>query len=78
MPHYYSIRAYSTTSLQVKDPLILIEPGMNAFTVLTTNVKALVVLLEAEGIRVEAVNALDGETSHVGSGAAERPEIPTL
>lgn len=62
MKHYYSIRAFATTSRQYPtDPAIFIEPGMNAFTVFTDDVDALLELLKADGLRVEEVAQLDGE-----------------
>ena len=66
MKNYYSIRAFSTTSIQYNEPsVIFIEPGMNAFTVLTDNIDTFVTKLVTDGIRVDEVNKLDGQNAHV-------------
>lgn len=59
MKHFYSISAFSTTSQQYEEPLIFIEPGMNAFTVTTDDVDALVDMLKADGHRIDKVTQLD-------------------
>lgn len=59
MTHYYSILAFATTSMQYQEPLIFIEPGINAFTVLTDDIDALLVSLKADGHRIDGVNQLD-------------------
>lgn len=70
MKRYYSIVAYSTISVQYQEPsLVFIEPGINAFTVLTDGIENFLALLRSEGIRVDEVNQLDGE---------EAFESPTL
>jgi hypothetical protein len=61
---YYSVRAFSTESLQYEEPLILIEPGLNAFTVLTDDMEVLVERLKADGVRVDEVQVLDGDDTH--------------
>jgi hypothetical protein len=58
--HYYSIVAFSTTSIQYDEhPPIFIEPGSNVFTVLTADVDALVERLKGDGIRIDEVFQLD-------------------
>ncbi len=64
MKHYYSISAYSNTSRQYRDPLVFIEPGINAFCILSDDVNAFLELLRADGIRVDEVNQLDGVPRH--------------
>lgn len=67
MKHYYSIIAYATTSMQYEDPQIFIEPGMNAFTVTTDDIDALVKALTEDGHRIDEVFQLDGEGQHGGA-----------
>jgi hypothetical protein len=68
MKHYYSIVAYSTISVQYQEPsLVFIEPGINAFTVLTDDIENFLAHLKSEGIRVDKVNQLDGEEAFEGS-----------
>lgn len=62
MKHYYSISAFATTSKQYEDPMIFIEPGMNAFCVLTDDVDILLELLKLDGLRIQEVTQLDGES----------------
>lgn len=62
MKHFYSVIVFATTSRQYKEPsLILIDPGMNVFTVLTDDVNALVEMLRLDGHRVDEVFQLDDE-----------------
>lgn len=61
---YYSIKAFSRRSIQYETPLILIEPGMNAFTVTTPDIDSLVRMLRQDGVRVDEVNSLDGGSAH--------------
>jgi len=66
--HYYSIVAYSTISIQYQEPsLVFIEPGVNAFTVLTDDIKGFTARLESEGIRIDQINQLDGEEAFEGT-----------
>lgn len=60
MKRFYSILAWSTTSVRYPDPLVFIEPGINAFTVTTDDLDSLLERLRIDGIRVDKVNALDG------------------
>ena len=62
---FYSVAAFSTISWQSQEPLVFIEPGVNAFTVTTQDIEALVSRLKAEGIRIDAVNQLDGAHSPI-------------
>lgn len=62
MKHYYSIVAFSTTSIQYDEHHILIEPGINVFTVLTSDVETLLERLRADGIRVDSRIQLDSTT----------------
>jgi hypothetical protein len=71
--HFYSIIAYATTSQQYEDPLIFIEPGMNAFTITTDDVDALVDRLKADGHRIDEVFQLDGEGQHIGDPGTQIP-----
>jgi hypothetical protein len=66
MKHYYSIVAFSTTSKQYDEPLVLVEPGINAFTVLTSDVESLLERLRVDGIRVDALIQLDSTTDATG------------
>ena len=59
MKRYYSIRAFSTISQQYEELMVFIDPGLNAFTVLTDDVEAFLQLLKSDGIRVDEVNQLD-------------------
>jgi len=59
MKHYYSIASYSTVSIQYREPLIFIEPGINAFTVLTDDIKKILNLLKEDGIQITGVHQLD-------------------
>lgn len=59
MKHFYSILAYATTSRQYEDPLVFIEPGINAFNVTTDSIDALVERLKADGHRIDQVTQLD-------------------
>ena len=65
MKHYYSIVVFAITSRQYQEPLIFIEPGINAFTVTTDAIDALVSNLRADGHRIDEVNQLDGSEAHV-------------
>jgi hypothetical protein len=62
---FYSVAAFSTISWQSQEPLVFIEPGVNAFTVTVDDIDALVSRLKAEGIRIDAVNQLDGSDAHI-------------
>jgi hypothetical protein len=65
MGSYYSISAFSTIRMQYNDPnVIFIEPGDNVFVVLTTDIDAFVEILKSDGIRVDAVNKLDGPDAY--------------
>lgn len=59
--HFYSLLVFATTSRQYEDPLVLIEPGTNAFTVTTDSIDALVDRLKADGHRIDKVTQLDDE-----------------
>jgi len=64
--NYYSVKAFSTVSVQYEEPsVIFIEPGMNVFNVLTDDIDGFVEVLKADGVRVDEVNKLDGEDAHV-------------
>jgi hypothetical protein len=62
MKHYYSIVAFSTTSVQYQEPMVFIEPGTNVFTVTLTSegLETLLESLKQDGIRVDRINQLDG------------------
>ena len=74
---YYSILAFSTVSVQYREPLVFIEPGINAFSVLTDDVEALLERLRKDGIRVDVVNNLDGGNQDTrGEGERSTPSLP--
>jgi hypothetical protein len=63
---YYSVRAHSTISVQYDKPsVVFIEPGINVFIVITNDIDAFVKTMEADGIRVDEVNKLDGASTFV-------------
>jgi len=64
---YYSICAFSKVSVQYKEPnVIFIEPGINVFTVLTDDISTFKNQLKSDGIRIDALNRLDGSEAHTG------------
>lgn len=73
---YYSIAAHSTISLQNQDPLIFIEPGMNAFIVPTDNIEGLLESLRLQGVQILGVNALDEHYNETTTNIVES-DIPT-
>lgn len=57
---YYSFIAIAPHPVGVKDPLIMLDKGVNTFTAVTDDVDGLVAHLESEGINVTQINQLDG------------------
>lgn len=76
----YAFLVFSTTSVAIPDPLMLIGKGINAFTVFTDDIDAAVKLLEDEGCEVRSVTPLTAEPTSIqdlylpGENDAGEPE----
>lgn len=57
---YYSFTAIATHTVSLKNPYILLGPGLNVFTAVTDDLEGLKALLESEGVDIKSVNRLDG------------------
>jgi hypothetical protein len=78
MRHYYSLAVFSKISIQYKEPFVLIEPGMNAFTILVENAESFFDQLKLDGIRIDKVARLDGtDEDHTGTDEALPPSFPS-
>lgn len=55
----YSVTAIATKGVAIPDPLIMLDEGLNVFTVLTDNVDEMLKLLKDEGVTVKEINVME-------------------
>ena len=59
----YSVTAVATKPVAIPDPLIMMDVGLNVFTVLTDDVNEMLKLLKNEGVTVKEINVMEQEPS---------------
>lgn len=80
MKHLYSVLAHASQEVSLTDPDVLLEAGVNVFTVTTARIEDVVARLENDlGVQVRAVHRISqpetttvDETFRVGDGNDDR------
>lgn len=55
------MKAVASKEVIVQDPPIVVDPGLNVFTVMTSDFEKVREVLESEGVRVLEANHIHGE-----------------
>ena len=76
-PNFYSFVVDAPSEVSLFEHFIVLDRGMNAFTLYTANLGSLLQRFAEEGVKVQQVNKLDGVEAHDGNPAlAEATTTP--
>lgn len=73
---YYSIVVFAHHPVGIPDPLILLDKGLNPFTVMTDDIEGLLKMLGDEGVDIREVNCLDAHDPGDPSSLLLPDEVP--